>query len=372
MPQILSLQTTTDLRGIVDRATEALAQGQLVGFPTETVYGIAASALRPEAVERLRSGKGRPEGKPLTLALGSPSQALDWVPEMSPLGRRLANRCWPGPVTLVFEADTEHGLAGRLPQSVRKQVCPAGTLGLRVPAHEVILQALRRLPGPLVLTSANRSGEPAATTAEQVVQAVADDLAILIDDGPSRFGQPSTVVQVNGDTWKVLREGVVSEAELKRQAAKLIIFVCTGNTCRSPMAEGLCQKLLAEKLGCAPDQLPEQGLVVRSAGLAAIMGGPAAPEAIQAASEFAVDLTAHTSRPLTAALVSQADLVVAMTQSHLQALALHFPGLGSRFRLLSPDREDLADPVGGNQEVYRECARQILHSLKSLIPELLK
>src|SRR5260370_30563389 len=107
-----------------------------------------------------------------------------------------------------------------------------------------------------------------------------EDLAVVIDDGPSRYGKASTVVQVNGNTWEVLREGVVSEAELKRQAAKLIVFVCTGNTCRSPMAEGLCKKLLAERLGCALEELPERGFVVLSAGLAALMGGQAAPQAL--------------------------------------------------------------------------------------------
>ncbi len=161
MPQVLDWQNAADPRDIVRRAVEALSAGQIVAFPTETVYGLAASALVPEAVERLQQSKGRPENKPLTLAVPDPAGAREMVPDMSPLGWRLARRCWPGPVTLVFADSKPSGLASSLPAAVRQRICPSGTLGLRVPAHEAILEVMRLLQGPLVLTSANRSGAAA-------------------------------------------------------------------------------------------------------------------------------------------------------------------------------------------------------------------
>src|SRR5262245_27706066 len=103
MTQVLSWQNAPDPRSVIHQAVEALGAGRLVAFPTETVYGLAASALAAGAVQRLRQSKGRPDDKPLTLALAGPADALDWVPGMSRLGRRLARRCWPGPVTLVFQ-----------------------------------------------------------------------------------------------------------------------------------------------------------------------------------------------------------------------------------------------------------------------------
>src|SRR5262249_7184244 len=217
---------------------------------------IAANALDAAAVARLTRSKGRPEQKPLAVALRGADDALEWVPGMSPLGRRLARRCWPGPVTLVFGEGLEGGWLDRLPDETRRRVSPQGTVGLRVPAHAAVLEALDRVAFPVVLTSANRSGEPAAVTAEQVVAAVGDDLGLVIDGGPCYFGQASTVVRVAGDAWTVLREGVVSAEELRRLSAYVILFLCTGNTCRSPMAEALCKKLLAEKLGCTPEELP--------------------------------------------------------------------------------------------------------------------
>jgi protein-tyrosine phosphatase len=369
MTEILDMRTAADLRSVVDRAVQALVEGRLVVFPTETVYGVAASALAPQAVERLRHGKGRPDDKPLTLALGSAAEALDWVPDMSPLGKRLARRCWPGPLTLVFDG-IENGLASRLAEEVRRQVCPTRTLGLRVPAHEIILKALHRLAGPLVLSSANRAGEPATTTAAAAAEALGDKVDVVIDDGPCRYGQSSTVVRVNGSGWQVLREGVLNAADLERQVSRLIVFICTGNTCRSPMAEGLCKKLLAERLGCSPEELPLRGFIVLSAGLAAMMGGRAAAEAIDAARELGADLNAHSTRPLTQALAAQADDLIAMTRGHVLALASHFPRAGARPRLLSPEGDDLPDPVGCGQQVYQECAQQILRHLEKLIPEL--
>jgi protein-tyrosine phosphatase len=370
MPQVLDWRGAPDPRDVVYATVQALVEGQVVALPTETVYGLAASALMPAAVERLTRGKGRPEGKPLALAIGGAAEARDWVPDLSELGRRLARRCWPGPVTLVYGDKIEHGLASRLPEEVRRRVMPAGTLGLRVPAHDAVLKALRLLPGPLVLTSANRSGEAAAVTADEVLQAVGEDVDLVIDGGRCRYGQPSTVVRVNSNSWSVLREGVVTTEMLQRSAAFMILFLCTGNTCRSPLAEGLCKKRLAGRLGCAVEELPQRGFVVLSAGLAAMMGGEATPEAVEAARELGTDLSGHRSRPASADLIHQADLVVAMTRSHLAALTDQYPRLEAQVRLLSLNGEDITDPIGGEQEVYRACAQQVWNHLEGLVAEL--
>jgi protein-tyrosine phosphatase len=371
MTQVLDWQSAADPQTVVRQAVERLNAGQLVAFPTETVYGLAASALVPAAVEKLRYSKGRPEDKPLTLAIGGVAEALDWVPDMSPLGRRLARRCWPGPVTLVFGARVDEGLASRLPEPVRERVAPGGTLGLRVPAHDAILQVLRQMAGPLVLTSANLSGGPPANTADEVVQAVGSELALVIDGGPSHYGQASTVVRVNGNRFEILREGVLTAKALERLTPCMIVFVCTGNTCRSPLAEALCKKLLAERLGCSVGDLPERGFIVISAGLAAMMGGRAADEAVVIAQELGTDLSEHSSQPLTADLVAQADYIITMTRSHQLAVARHFAPVGPRPRLLCPEGHDIADPIGCDQLVYRECAEQILQRLEGFLPEVL-
>src|SRR5260370_12597117 len=127
MALVLDWHNATERPEAIRRAVDALSQGELVAFPTETVYGLAASAHSAEAVDKLRHGKGRAHDKPLTLALSSAARAVDWVPGMSRIGRRLASRNWPGPLTLVFDSGIDEGLLRWLPESVRQRGCPNGT-----------------------------------------------------------------------------------------------------------------------------------------------------------------------------------------------------------------------------------------------------
>ena len=122
-PLVIDIRSAEDTRDVVHRAVQALAEGRLVALPTETVYGLAASALDERAVKRLLAVKNRPEGQPLTLAVKSADDALDYVPDLSLLGRRLARRCWPGPVTLVVDDRHPDSLIGQLAPSVRQGDC---------------------------------------------------------------------------------------------------------------------------------------------------------------------------------------------------------------------------------------------------------
>ena len=363
-PIVIDIRNAEDARDVVHRAVQALAEGKLVALPTETVYGLAASACRPDAVERLLNAKGRPTGQPMALAIKSAEEAPDFIPDMSPLARRLARRCWPGPVTLVVDNEHREGLVAQLPAEVRKVVAPNGTIGLRVPANEMSQAVLRMLTGPIVLSSANRSGEPDSVTAQEVVQSLGSDVALILDDGPSRYGQPSSVVRVKQNTFEILREGVVGEATLRRLAGMMVVFVCTGNTCRSPMAEVLMREDLSKTLKCGIDELEEHGVSVISAGVAAAPGCPPAPEAVLVMREQGIDLSRHEAQPLTEQLVRHADVILAMTQSHLQSIVERWPSAAARTSLVMPNRVDVADPIGQSIGAYRHCAAQLAAGVK--------
>jgi len=358
-PIVIDIRNAEDARDVVHRAVQALAEGQLVAFPTETVYGIGASACRADAVERLVALKGKRGGAPFTLAIKSAEEATDYVPDMVPLARRLARRCWPGPVTLVVDNKSETGLIKQLPERVRNIVCPNGTLGLRVPANGMVLDVLRMLAGPVALTSANRSGQPDSLTAQDVARTVGDDVALVLDDGPCRYGQPSSVVRVRDGQIELLREGVVAEATLRRLARVMVLLVCTGNTCRSPMAELLMRNHLAKLLKCDLEELEERGVIVASAGIAAAAGSPPSAEAVQVMKAQGLDLSQHEAQPLTDPLVRHADLILTMTGGHRQAIAGRWPEAAERTRLLLPDQTDVPDPIGGTMEAYRRCGQQI-------------
>ena len=358
MPELLDWQRVADPQAVIHYAVQSLRQGRTVAFATETGYAVTASGLMPEAVRRLPvCGSGGTCGSPvfpeLTLALRGAAEARDWAPGLSPLGRRLARRLWPGPVTLLVGGDLERGLASRLPDEVRAGLCVQDTLSLTTPRQEALREVLRHLPGPLVMATAN--------------EARAD---VVVEDGPRSVAQSATILAVNGDAWKIVRPGIISEDQVRQQTACLVLFVCTGNTCRSPLAEALFKKRLADRLGCPIEKLPARGYHVLSAGVSAASGGPAAAEAEQVARGYGADLSAHRSQPLTPELAAQADYLVGMTRGHLRAVTDYFGSVEVAPRLLDPSG-DIDDPIGRDQPVYDECGQQIWQLVESLATEVL-
>jgi protein-tyrosine phosphatase len=363
-PIVIDLRQTDDTRDVVHRAVQCLAEGKLVVFPTETVYGLGASARSAAGVERIFAAKGRALDAPLTLAIKSAEEALDYVPNPGKMAERLARRCWPGPVTLVVDSHNGESLVGRLPPSVQTAVSPNGTVGLRVPAHDIVLDVLSMLSGPMALTSANRSGEPDAKIAEEVVRSLGEHVALVLNDGPCRYGQASTVVRVSGNEYNCLREGVVGKSALDRLSAMIMLLVCTGNTCRSPMGEMLLKKIVAERLACPIGELEQRGVIVASAGVAAVPGCAASIEAVEILQEQGLDLSKHESQPLTDKLIRHADMILTMTNGHKHAILRRWPEASSRTHTLRMDGRDINDPIGGPKELYREAANQVEQALR--------
>lgn len=195
-----------DAPGAIDVAVELLRRGDLVGIPTETVYGICALPARA-SVERLIAAKQRSTEKGIQLLVDS----IDQVRSLAVVTRaaeQLAERFWPGAMTVVLERRSDIDLTALLGGA-------RTTLGLRLPDH-VVPRALARRLGPIAASSANVSGEPDATTATLVERSLGAELGLILDDGPVRGGTPSTVVDCSDPTVppRVLREGAISAADI--------------------------------------------------------------------------------------------------------------------------------------------------------------
>lgn len=185
-------------------AMELLQKGQLVAFPTDTVYGLGADLHNPQAIQELYKVKGRDAAKAIAVLVGSVQVLEQITAEMNPLAQRLAQKFWPGPLTLVVPAHP----------SLPPELSPLPTVGVRMPDHADAL-ALLNLTGPLAVTSANLSGTPSSVNAQEVFEQIGKHIPLILDGGKTPGGLSSTVVDCTKDEIKILRLGPINQQELE-------------------------------------------------------------------------------------------------------------------------------------------------------------
>jgi len=185
---------------LLARAVEVIRAGGLVAIPTDTLYGLAADPFNPRAVDRVFAAKGRAEGQAVALVASDISQILARLGPLTPMAGRLADRFWPGPLTIVMTAPD--GLAAGISAGT-------GTVGVRVPDHRVARELCRLASLPLVATSANKSGEPPSHDPDRVAAALGDAIDLLVDSGLTRGGAPSTIVDATRPAPRFIREGAI-------------------------------------------------------------------------------------------------------------------------------------------------------------------
>lgn len=199
----------------IDDAVRLLCAGRLVAVPTETVYGLAADASNAEAVGRIFIAKRRPANHPLIVHLAGPERLSDWARDIPDAAWRLANAFWPGPLTLLLHK------ADQVPPEVTGG---RPTIGLRVPAHPVLLRILDRLDGGLAAPSANPHKRLSPTSADQVMSGLNGRIDAVLDGGPCRVGLESTIVDLTGDTPRIVRAGPITRRELEQALGRRVEF----------------------------------------------------------------------------------------------------------------------------------------------------
>ncbi|OGX37870.1 MAG: threonylcarbamoyl-AMP synthase [Omnitrophica WOR_2 bacterium RIFCSPHIGHO2_02_FULL_52_10] len=337
-----------DLR-LIARCAKVIRSGGLVGFPTETVYGIAADYSNPAAMERLRTVKKRDKDKPFSVLVAQAGLIANYTPSSDPKIYKLIDAFWPGPLTLVVPA-LEDGK----------------TIGVRMPDHPIALKLVQESQCTIASPSANYEGNDPPKTCTEALKDLDGQIDMIIDGGTSRIGIGSSVVDVTKEKPAILREGVITQKDIDRVTGKkTVLFVCTGNSCRSVMAEYLLKSKMQGR----------EDVEVISAGTGVYLRSTASSETIAVLKEEGIDAAAHIARPVNTVLLKKSDLIIVMTRAHRDQVLERVPAVEKRVYMLkefsSPASNgqsniDVPDPIGQPRGAYQVCLRDIKEAVNKI------
>lgn len=331
-------------------------------IPTETVFGVAADASSDDAVRGLWSLDADSDRQALAWHIESAERLVETLGaighRLSAVQRRLLARLCPGPMLIAVElSEAELGTVRDHLGVGAGVVDRDGALLVRIVANAEAQRAISEAALPVIMRAIPGGGSGARTTDEAARAidrlGVPDRVAGVLHSDSRPMGKSSTLVRfLSSGGYSVDREGAYAERYIDKQIMKTILFVCTGNTCRSPMAAAIARDLVESD----PLELP---VTVRSAGAFTAGGMPATPEAVTAVGSLGIEMGAHQSSVLTREMIAQADEVYGLTASHVEAIRSIDSHAGDKVKLLDPDGRDVPDPIGHPQAVYDETAKRL-------------
>lgn len=352
MARVLDWRRSEDPADFVHQAVQALTEGALVVVPTDTCYIAIASGLRSDAVSKL-SDYCRSANTPLCILPRSADESTDFVPTFSPGALRLARKVWPGPLVIQHGNGSKSSTIDCLSESTLKLLQGQDqSIRLWQPGNEILGKISRLFSGPIV---GGLPAHPRGIVTNVTQLSKLPDI-LIIDAGPIEGIGAPTVVGIDGALGRILTPGVLVLEQLQALSQLLILLVCTGNTCRSPMAAALMQKKILQRFGGDAGNVP---ISVASAGVSATGSDPASNGARHAIRNYGLNLESHQSSQIHAYMIEQADLVLVMGYRHRSVLCSQWPEYSEKIFMLAADESDISDPFGGPVEVYEHCAKQL-------------
>lgn len=378
MPDVglkISNMNPEERQALFERAAQALREHQCVVLPTDTLYGLVTRADNTGAalLDEI-TGSPEPTDQPrMTLHLADTDQIEEHLVLEAATVRRLFTRLLPGPVRVLIEQPDEAINAICSALNIERGLIDNGShIALRVPDHPVFRQVLRssgvacvaRRLAAAVWSVGENPGTDLSPLPDTPSAGSPPFPALVIDDGPTLHKHHSTTVTLSMDgRIRVCKDGALSERDILANLERTILFVCTGNTCRSPMAQAIAQKYVNEQ--------EPQGITTRisSAGVAAGDGYPATDEAVQVLSVMGIELSGHRSTPLTLGMIDHAEIIYTMTPSHAQAVMTMAPNSVHKVFVLD-EHQGVPDPIGQGIEVYQHTADRLSELIARRLEEI--
>ncbi len=360
---------------IVKRAIKVLQEGGVIVYPTNTLYGLGVDVFNQKALDRLFVLKQRGPHQPVSLLVASLEQLRSLYATVSAEQYRQLLRLLPGKYTFLLKSRFKENIPYLLSGATE-----GAKTGFRIAEYDLCRQLVIGLGDPITSTSANISGKPNAKTVQDIIAQFGDRLDLILDAGPTPDLRGSTIIDLTKDPYLVVREGGVSLEELRRKWPDVplkkrkekfrVTFVCSGNICRSAMAQGILRETLSKTRF-------KNFVEVESAGTLPTASGPAHPLTLKILSAHGIDMYHHQARAINAQIVEESDLLICMAVNHYEYLRRQFPEHKEKIVLLKEwhrrsklSNPSIADPIGHDEAFYEQTFVEIQNEIKRILPYL--
>ncbi len=359
-------------QSVIKKTASVIKSGGIIVYPTDTLYGFGVNIFDHKAMDRLFYLKNRHAGKPISIMVNKLSQIEEIIGDFNKVEYEAATKFYPGKITLLFSQKIKNPIP---------RLSHLKKIGFRIPDSEFTRQLINEVGFPITTTSVNISTKENVKNVEEIVSIFGDKIDMIIDAGPVKSTMGSTVLDLTSDPPEILRKGDISRSEivkiLKRDVSTnysgkfVITFVCSGNICRSPMAEGILKKMLAKTKF-------KNSITVNSAGTFNIAVRPVHINALVMSDKYNLHLDNHHSRHIQARNIREANMIFTLARDHYKYLRSHYPEFINKIFLLKQwkiprnlTNPSIADPIGYDLDFFEETMYEIQKEIQRIFPYIL-